>query len=84
MQLLSGKAERPVRRFINADDYMGQTGGLLTHNLFAYCYNSPVIMLDTSGREAAVMQFVQQTPWLAIVWGVALVEPTPAGEVAAF
>ena len=37
-------------RFINADDYMGSTGGLLSHNVFAYCANNPVIHVDESGN----------------------------------
>ncbi|MBT3320647.1 MAG: hypothetical protein HN389_12880, partial [Clostridia bacterium] len=37
-------------RFINADDVMGQTGALLTHNLFAYCQNNPVMYQDSNGQ----------------------------------
>ncbi len=37
-------------RFINADSVLGQTGGLLTHNLFAYCANNPVNAVDPSGH----------------------------------
>ncbi len=37
-------------RFVNADDVLGQTGGLHTHNLFAYCVNNPVMCIDSSGR----------------------------------
>ena len=36
-------------RFINADTLMGQVGGTFSHNLFAYCGNSPVNRLDPSG-----------------------------------
>ena len=37
-------------RFINADDILGITGGLLTHNSYAYCANNPVMMEDSEGN----------------------------------
>jgi hypothetical protein len=42
-------------RFINADGIIGQAGELLSHNLFAYCSNNPVIFKDQQGymREMA-------------------------------
>ena len=36
-------------RFINADSLIGVAGKLLSHNLFAYCNNNPVMMSDPSG-----------------------------------
>ena len=36
-------------RFINTDGLVGVTGELLTHNMFAYCLNNPVNMIDPSG-----------------------------------
>ncbi len=36
-------------RFINADVLLGKRGALLSHNLFAYCKNVPVMRLDCSG-----------------------------------
>ena len=36
-------------RFISADDNMGQTGELLSHNVYAYCANNPVIREDPDG-----------------------------------
>ena len=33
-------------RFINADSYGGTIGGLLSHNVFAYCSNNPVMYRD--------------------------------------
>lgn len=30
---------------------MGQTGELLSHNVYAYCANNPVSMSDSSGRR---------------------------------
>jgi len=37
-------------RFVNADDYLGQNGQLLAHNVFAYCANNPVMYGDPSGQ----------------------------------
>ena len=36
-------------RFINADGFIGQIGELTGHNLFAYCRNNPVNMIDKNG-----------------------------------
>jgi hypothetical protein len=36
-------------RFINADGITGQTGELLSHNMFAYCLNNPVNREDQGG-----------------------------------
>lgn len=36
-------------RFINADVILGEEGELLSHNMFAYCQNNPVIHKDDSG-----------------------------------
>lgn len=40
-------------RFINADSNLGQPGQLLSHNLFTYCYNNPVNMIDADGNAPA-------------------------------
>ncbi len=37
-------------RFINVDTFGGVTGRLLSHNVFAYCLNNPVMMSDPSGK----------------------------------
>lgn len=44
-----------ICRFINADstDYLGATGSLLSYNLFAYCENDPMGMLDYNGYAAS-------------------------------
>jgi RHS repeat-associated protein len=39
-------------RFINADSLLGETGDLLSHNMFAYCKNNPVNMDDPDGDIA--------------------------------
>lgn len=49
-------------RFLNADGILGETGQLLTHNLFAYCYNNPVILEDSSGFRPTVYDGSQREP----------------------
>lgn len=41
-----------VGRFLNADDcvYLGTGQFTLNYNLFSYCLNNPVNMIDTSGE----------------------------------
>ena len=38
-----------VKRFINADGIIGANGVFTGYNMFAYCNNNPVILLDTDG-----------------------------------
>ncbi len=38
-----------ISRFINADGLIGKTGDILGHNLYSYCQNNPVMMVDSSG-----------------------------------
>ncbi|WP_346938613.1 RHS repeat-associated core domain-containing protein [uncultured Clostridium sp.] len=53
-----------IGRFINADALGGNVGALLSHNIFAYCNNNPVIAKDpsgfrpiyTQGKETAAMR----------------------------
>jgi hypothetical protein len=42
-------------RFINADKIVGETGDLISHNMFAYCKNNPVNMEDQHGDIANVI-----------------------------
>ena len=39
-------------RFINADGLVSTGQGLLGNNMFAYCLNQPVIMVDITGEKA--------------------------------
>ncbi len=36
-------------RFINADGYVDTQTGLLSHNMYAYCNNNPINMVDSTG-----------------------------------
>lgn len=42
-------------RFVNADDVLGETGTLLTHNSYAYCANNPIMYADESGNFLNVL-----------------------------
>jgi hypothetical protein len=39
-----------IGRFISADGLLGETGNLVTHNMYAYCGNNPVMMIDPDGK----------------------------------
>lgn len=38
-----------IGRFLNADNYISTGWGLLGYNTFAYCNNSPIVMVDSCG-----------------------------------
>ena len=40
-----------VGRFINADTEVATGIGIIGNNMFAYCNNNPVVLVDTNGRE---------------------------------
>ncbi|CEH33424.1 Rhs_assc_core: RHS repeat-associated core domain [Romboutsia lituseburensis] len=42
-------------RFLNADGIVGETGELLSHNMFAYCNNNPVNREDPTGFKSKVI-----------------------------
>lgn len=48
-----------IGRFISADDeeYLGANGTVLSYNLFAYCENNPVNMIDATGHAAINVAF---------------------------
>ena len=39
-------------RWLNADEFLGRVGGLLSHNAFSYCKGNPVVYADNDGLEA--------------------------------
>jgi RHS repeat-associated protein len=41
-----------IGRFISADGLIGEIGSLQTHNMYAYCVNNPVMMVDPNGNFA--------------------------------
>ncbi|SHH68969.1 DNRLRE domain-containing protein [Clostridium intestinale] len=66
-------------RFINADGLIGQTGDLLTHNMFAYCKNNPILLKDENGfrpmistswdNEVAIGRGSQEYDSYKGIWG---------------
>jgi RHS repeat-associated protein len=49
---LRSRYYRPaLRRFVNADSVLGSGSRLLSHNVYAYCANNPVMMRDPSGMR---------------------------------
>ena len=40
-----------MKRFVNADEILGNGKALLVHNLFSYCRNHPIRRKDGGGRE---------------------------------
>ena len=67
MYYLQSRYYDPVmKRMICADDeiFIGATNSLLSHNLFTYCENSPVNMVDSNGHAAINVIF-------AVVGGIA-------------
>ena len=41
-----------VGRFINADAYVSTGQGVLGNNMYLYCGNNPVLLVDSSGQSA--------------------------------
>ncbi|MBN2877570.1 MAG: hypothetical protein JXL85_07960, partial [Bacilli bacterium] len=41
-----------IGRFISSDGLLGQSGDILSTNMYAYCANNPVMYLDPSGESA--------------------------------
>ena len=51
-----------IGRFINADAYAATGQGLVGNNMFAYCYNRPVVLTDSMGtRPIASMTLSTET-----------------------
>jgi RHS repeat-associated protein len=73
-------------RWLNADALMGTTGALLSHNLFAYCLNNPIMLVDPDGK-AAIGAVASAGPvgWVvgaitSIILLIALPKPAPASH----
>ena len=63
-----------IGRFINADMLVANAGGeLLGNNMFAYCFNNPVNMVDSAGNWAE---------WVTIALGIAAAAAAVAITVA--
>lgn len=69
-------------RFLNGDNYGGQLGEILTHNIYAYCLNNPINNVDYDGNVATEAIAI----WLtkkAVEFGIAVVATwATAGTIA--
>ena len=62
-------------RFLNADALASTGQGILGHNMFAYCANSPVIHFDPDGTEYRLVGggFQFEVDWGGAVVGVEVI-----------
>ena len=66
-----------IGRFINADVFASTGQGLLGNNMFAYCLNNPVNLLDRNGKNANVAQW-----WTGTMWWLCLADyALPFGDI---
>ena len=65
------------RRFISADRHLSTGQGFVGTNMFAYCNNSPVFLVDYDGDEAETVEW-----WAASMWWLCAVDgPIPVGDI---
>lgn len=48
-----------VKRFLNADGNVGNTGNFTGMNLFAYCLNNPILYSDANGQSANLYFWIE-------------------------
>ena len=64
-------------RFINADSYASTGQGILECNMFAYCGNNPVNLIDNSGHAGELT-----AGWAGSMWWLPFIDgPIPIGEI---
>ena len=67
-------------RFINADSYASTGQGILECNMFAYCGNNPVNLIDNSGHAGELT-----AGWAGSMWWLPFIDgPIPIGEIIYF
>ena len=76
LQYMNARFYQPsTGRFLSQDSYSGNPYDPWTQHLYSYCGNNPVNMVDPTGHSA--------TGVIGGIWGAALAEPTPFGEIIA-
>ena len=55
-------------RFLNGDNYGGQVGVLLSHNIYAYCMNNPINASDPSGYISISIPGTGIDPFSYFIW----------------
>lgn len=75
-------------RFINGDNYGGEVGTTLTHNIYAYCLNNPINRYDPTGMlfkeiwDIFVQTVQSYTPAYAGAGSLAMADgPLPFGDI---
>ena len=70
-----------ICRFISADTFASTGQGLLGSNMFAYCLNNPVNMIDKTGHDAGSIA----AGWGTSMWWLTLIDgPLPIGDILYF
>ncbi len=65
-----------IGRFINGDGLLGEEGNVLSHNVYAYCANNPVMYSDISGYAPEWLESIGEwfnNHWKEIVIGTAFI-----------
>ncbi len=65
-----------VGRFITEDSYLGKIEDPLSLNLYVYCANNPIMLVDPSGNSGEAATWTGTMWWLCAVDG-----PIPAGDL---
>ncbi|MGY0374241.1 RHS repeat-associated core domain-containing protein [Clostridium sp. JNZ J1-5] len=63
-------------RFINADGILGEQGRLISYNMFTYCLNNPISMVDKDGKFAIFAALIAGPLIVKVVLFVAAVLTT--------
>lgn len=66
-----------VQRFINADGYVSTGQDITGYNMYAYCNNNPVNMVDQNGEASTIAQWWTSTMW----WLCAVDTMLPIGDI---
>lgn len=49
-----------IGRFLNADGYLSTGQGVLSHNMFAYCNNNPIMFIDPTGMSSKIFDTITE------------------------
>ncbi len=67
-----------ICRWINADGFASTGQGFVGCNMFAYCLNNPVNLIDRTGHDARALA----AGWGTSMWWLTLIDgPLPIGDI---